>query len=90
MSNNKLYIGNLSFETTQDEVNELFAQYGEVKDLKLISDYETGRSRGFAFLTFANEDDAQKCLDEEITLGNRPLKISIAKERKPRESQNRY
>lgn len=84
MNNNKLYVGNLSFDSTEDQIKTFFSDFGEITDIRLIKDFETGRSRGFAFITFADESDAQKCLDQEISLANRNLKISIAKERKPR------
>ncbi len=46
----KIYVGNLSFETTDNELRELFSQYGEVQDVNLIADRQTGRPRGFGFI----------------------------------------
>ena len=49
----KLYVGNLSFETTENDLRDLFAQHGTVTDVAILSDRETGRSRGFGFVTFS-------------------------------------
>ena len=49
----KLYVGNLSFETTENELRDLFAQHGTVTDVAILNDRETGRSRGFGFVTFS-------------------------------------
>lgn len=56
----KLYVGNLSFQATEDQVRELFAAYGEVQNVSLVTDRYTGRSRGFAFVEMTVEDAANK------------------------------
>jgi len=58
---NKLYVGNLSFETLEIDLQELFAQAGTVSEVALMQDRMTGRSRGFAFVTMATPEEAQKC-----------------------------
>lgn len=58
----KLYVGNLTFGTTEDMVRELFAQHGQVTEAALIMDRVTGRSRGFAFVTMDQAADAQKAI----------------------------
>jgi RNA recognition motif-containing protein len=60
--NNRLYVGNLSFNTTEDVIQEACAQHGEVVEVKLMLDRDTGRSRGFAFVTMGNGDAAQKAI----------------------------
>jgi cold-inducible RNA-binding protein len=59
----KLYVGNLSFQTTEQDLNELFAQYGTVKETNLIMDRETNRPRGFGFVTMGNADEGQKAIE---------------------------
>lgn len=59
----KLYVGGLSFKTTQESLNAYFAQVGLVESAMIIMDRETGRSKGFGFVEMANDDDAQKAID---------------------------
>src|SRR5450432_1741546 len=84
--NNRLYVGNLSFHTTEDVLLRTFGQAGEVTEAKLVIDRETGRSRGFAFVSMGSDADAQKAISEldGTDLEGRPLRVSIAEERKPR------
>jgi RNA recognition motif-containing protein len=79
----KLYVGNLAFSATEDSVRELFAQYGEVHSVTLITDRETGRPRGFGFVEMEGADEAMKALDGQDFQG-RPLKVNQAKEREDR------
>lgn len=60
--NNKLFVGNLSFKTTQQDLEELFAQYGEVVSVAIPQDRETGRQRGFAFVEMANQENAEAAI----------------------------
>ncbi len=80
---NKLFVGGLSFNTTDDELRDGFAGFGEIVEAKVIVDRETGRSRGFGFVTFASEDSAQKAIDEMngTEFGGRNIKVSEAEER---------
>jgi RNA recognition motif-containing protein len=84
--NNRLYVGNLSFQTSEEEVMRTFSQVGEVTEATLVLDRETGRSRGFAFVVMASDADAQKAISEldGVDLDGRPLRVNIAEERKPR------
>ncbi|HEY4103129.1 MAG TPA: RNA-binding protein [Polyangiaceae bacterium] len=84
--NNRLYVGNLSFHTTEDTLVRTFGQAGEVTEAKLVLDRETGRSRGFAFVSMSSDAEAQKAISEldGTDLDGRPLRVSIAEERKPR------
>jgi cold-inducible RNA-binding protein len=82
----KLYVGNLSYETTEDELRTLFAQSGTVVEVALIKDRDTGRSKGFAFVTMGSQDDANKAIQKfnGQTLGNRELKVNPAQPREER------
>ena len=82
----KIYVGNLSFNSTEDEIRNLFSQYGAVASVSLITDRETGSPRGFGFVEMDNgADEAIKALDNH-ELGGRSLKVNEAK---PRESRGR-
>jgi cold-inducible RNA-binding protein len=96
MSENKIFIGNLSFNTSKEDLEQEFAQYGEITEAKLITDRDTGRSRGFAFITFTTDEALQAaCEKNGAELDGRTLRVNKAEERKPREntggySNNRY
>lgn len=85
MEKNKLFVGSLPWSMTSDSLKELFAQYGEITEAIIISDRETGRSKGFGFVTFAKEEDAQKALElhgKEIE--GRTIVVNIARPREER------
>lgn len=86
--NKKLYVGNLSYGLTSDELQNAFAQCGSVVSAKIIMDQATGRSKGFAFVEMADEDGAQKAIEQldGKELGGRALRVSEAK---PQESRPR-
>ena len=77
-----IYVGNLPFTSTEDEVRELFEQHGTVSSVKLITDRETGRPRGFGFVEMeqADAEAAIKALDGK-DMGGRPLRVNLAQER---------
>jgi hypothetical protein len=79
----KLYVGNLPFSVTEDDVRTLFSQYGEVVSITLVTDRETGRFRGFGFVEMENADQARSALDGQDYQG-RALKVNEAHEREPR------
>ena len=81
----KLYVGNLPWSTTDTDLEEIFARYGEVQSARVITDRETGRSRGFGFVELENgADEAISALDGS-DLGGRPLRVNEAQD-KPRRS----
>jgi RNA recognition motif-containing protein len=81
MNQSKIYVGNLSYNTGEDELRDYFAQYGEIVDLKLISDYQTGRSKGFGFITFASDEEGEKALEANgVELDGRKLNVNTAKD----------
>jgi len=84
--NTRLYVGNLSFNTTADGVRTAFQQFGTVSDVHLVSDRETGRSRGFAFVTMGTAEEAAKAIQgmDGQTLDGRPLRVNEAEQRQPR------
>ena len=78
-----IYVGNLSFDATQDDINEVFKEYGSVKSVKLPTDRETGRVRGFAFVEMGSEEEEQasiEALDGAEWVG-RTLKVNKARPR---------
>jgi RNA recognition motif-containing protein len=78
----KIYVGNLPFSSTEEDVRDLFGQYGEVKEVNIITDRETGRSRGFGFVTMEAEaaKSAMETLDGNMFEG-RNLKVNEARPR---------
>lgn len=82
----KLYVGNLSYDTTEEELRTLFAQVGTVSEVALIKDRDTGSSKGFAFVTMGSQDDAKKAIDQlnGKSLGNRELTVNPARPREER------
>jgi RNA recognition motif-containing protein len=84
--NTRLYVGNLSFNTSADGVRTAFEQFGTVSDVHLVTDRETGRTRGFAFVTMGSPDEAAKAIQgmDGKTLDGRPLRVNEAEERQQR------
>jgi RNA recognition motif-containing protein len=84
--NNRLYVGNLSYHTTEDVLKEAFARCGEVVDIKLMLDRDTGRSRGFAFITMGSPDAARTAIERMhgAELDGRNLRVNEAEERRDR------
>ncbi len=84
MMTKKLYVGNLSFHVTSDDLSDLFAQYGSVTSASVISDRDTGRSRGFGFVEMSDGGDAAIEALNGQDLQGRPLTVNEAKPREPR------
>ena len=77
----KVYAGNLSFNTTQDALEQAFAEFGQITHIKLITDRETGRSKGFGFISFADKDAADAAVNglNGQDLDGRQIRVSEAK-----------
>jgi RNA recognition motif-containing protein len=86
---NKLYVGNLPFSTTEEELRTLFSQAGTVVSVSLIKDRDTGRSRGFAFVELSTQTEAEKAVSlfNNTPLENRNLKVNLAR---PREDSGKF
>ena len=87
MSQNKLYVGNLSFDTAEDDITDAFSAYGTVASVNVITDRETGRPRGFAFVEMGSDAEAQAAIEglDGQQLGGRSLRVNVAKPREPRD-----
>jgi RNA recognition motif-containing protein len=82
----KLYVGNLPFSASEDEIREAFEAFGDVEDVAMIMDRETGRPRGFAFVTMADDQGGQAAIEamNDANMGGRPLKVNEARPREER------
>lgn len=90
MQQNKLYVGNLPFSVNEEQLRGVFAQYGDISELSLIMDRDTGRPKGFGFITFATQQAAEKALEQNgKDLGGRPLRVNIATDKPRGEGGNR-
>ena len=88
----KLYVGNLSYDTTEDGLRTTFAKAGTVVSVDIIKDRDSGRMKGFAFVTMNSDEDAQnaiKILNEKM-LDDRAIKVNIAKPREERPQRSNY
>jgi RNA recognition motif-containing protein len=79
----KVFVGNLDFNTSRNEVQTLFSQVGPIRDVFLPTDRDSGRPRGFAFVEFESDEDAQKAIERfnGYELGGRPLRVNAAEDR---------
>ena len=86
MSQNKLYVGNLSFNSSEDDITDAFSAHGTVTSVNVITDRETGRPRGFAFVEMSSDAEAASAMQalDGQDLGGRTLKVNIAKPRENR------
>src|SRR5688572_21724627 len=86
MSNNKLFVGNLSFNTTENDLQDAFAAHGNVVEAKLVTDRDTGRGRGFGFVTMSTPEEAQSAITamNGASIDGRALTVNIAKPREER------
>ena len=82
----KLYVGNLSYSTTEDDLRQLFSQAGNVKSVSVIKDRDTGRSKGFGFVEMGSDEDAQKAVSQfnGQSFQDRSLKVNVARPREDR------
>ena len=88
----KLYVGNLSYDTTENSLRTAFAQSGTVVTVDMITDRETGRMKGFAFVTMSSQEEAEaaiKAMNEKM-LDNRAVNVNIARPREERPRRGGY
>ncbi len=88
----KLYVGNLSYSVTENELRELFAQAGTVTSVAVIKDRDTGQSKGFAFVEFGTQADAQSAISRfnGHKLGERTLTVNLARPKEERNQSGGY
>ena len=90
----QIYVGNMSYQTSEESLSEVFAEYGEVSKVVLISDRETGRAKGFGFVTMNNDEEAKAAVEalNEKEIDGRTLRVNEAKprEERPKRDFNRY
>ena len=81
-----IYVGNLSYNTTEADLREAFAKHGEVNDVRMITDRDTGRSKGFGFVEMPNEEEARAAMGalNETDMHERTIKVNEAKPREDR------
>ena len=79
-----IYVGNLDFKLSQDELKKIFEEYGAVSDVKIITDKYTGRSRGFGFVVMDDDTEAKKAIEElsGSTINQREIVVNEARERR--------
>ncbi|OGK12627.1 hypothetical protein A3C98_00850 [Candidatus Roizmanbacteria bacterium RIFCSPHIGHO2_02_FULL_37_15] len=89
MDKKKLYVGNLPWSVNEQSLKDMFSPFGEITEVVIISDRYTGRSKGFGFVTFANEADAEKAIAElsNKEIDGRKIIVNIAKPREERSNQ---
>ncbi|MFH0933456.1 MAG: RNA-binding protein [Nitrospirota bacterium] len=83
----KIYVGNISFKATEDDIKELFSTVGEVESVKIVTDVQTGRPKGFGFVEMSSGEDANKAIAalNGKTFMDRTLSVAEAKPQQPRE-----
>jgi RNA recognition motif-containing protein len=87
----KLFVGGLSWDTTDDGLRQAFAPYGEISEAKVITDRATGRSRGFGFVTFSQDESAKTAISkmDGTNLDGKTIKVNEAQEKAPRSGGGR-
>ncbi len=87
-----MYVSNLSFHTTDDDLRKLFEEFGTVSSSKVITDRDTGRSRGFGFVEMGSDEEANKAMkalnNKEIE--GRAMSVTVAREKAPRSDNKRW
>lgn len=89
----KLFVGSLPFRLTEEELQEVFSQFGQVAEVKIVIDKMTGRSRGFGFVTMSTEEEAQAAVDaaaQGMEIDGRALIVNVARPQAPREDRPRF
>lgn len=88
----KLYVGNISFKTKQDELKKLFEKIGEVETATIITDFHTGRSKGFGFVEMATDEDARKAIEtiNNTVFMEKTLSVAEAKPQQPKGNKGSF
>ncbi len=88
----KLYVGNLSYDTNEESLRRAFAKAGTVVSVDIIKDRDTGRTKGFAFVTMNNQEEAENAIKlwNGKTLDNREIKVNIARPREEKPKRRSY
>ncbi|MBC62387.1 MAG: RNA-binding protein [Zetaproteobacteria bacterium] len=88
--NNKVFVGGFPYQTTEDQLADLFSEVGDVMSVRIITDRESGRSRGFGFIEMSSSDYANKAIERfhGYDLNGRQLAVNIAQDRRPRAQNN--
>jgi RNA recognition motif-containing protein len=86
----QIYVGNMSYGTTEESLRNLFSGFGDVENVKIITDRETGRAKGFGFVTMSDDAQANKAIEElnDKEFDGRNLRVNEAKPREPRQRSN--
>ena len=90
--NNKIFVGGLSWGTDSEGLKESFSRFGEISDARVITDRETGRSRGFGFITFENSDSVSDAISamNDVELDGRTIKVTEAEDKPRNKPANRW
>ncbi len=88
--NNKIYVGNLNYNTSEDDLRNSFSPYGTIESVSIITDRFSGQSKGFGFIEMSDADEAKKAIDamDQQELGGRTLRVNEAREK--RNDRNRF
>lgn len=88
---NKIYVGNLPYNITEDELQQFFGSFGTIDDVTIITDRHTGRSKGFGFIAFDSDQAAESATEKNgEELGGRKLKVNIAREKSREDGGSRF
>jgi len=87
-----MYVSNLSFQTTDEDLRKLFSAFGKVSSAKVITDRDTGRSRGFGFVEMESDSEAQEAIKNlnMKEIGGRAMNVSVARDKPARDSKRRW
>lgn len=87
-----IYVGNLPYSTTPDDLRDVFAAFGEVAAARIVNDRETGRAKGFGFVEMPNDEEAKKAIEalNGNDIGGRKAVVNEARPREPRQFQKRF
>ena len=88
--NNKIYVGNLNYNTSEDDLRNSFSEYGTIESVNIITDRFSGQSKGFGFIEMSDADEAKRAIDamDQQELGGRSLKVNEAKEKSHNDRRN--